>query len=69
VAEQLEGVFDADAVAATAAALADLFDEALDAIDEWRLLSKKAEEWLERELSGTVHTKDAVLRLARRALS
>ena len=48
---------------ATAAALVYLRLHAADSIDEWRLLAQKAEEFIDRTLAGTTHTRAEVEKL------
>ena len=63
VAGTLTGVNRVTAVVATAAALVYLRLHAADSIDEWRLLAQKAEEFIDRTLAGTTHTRAEVEKL------
>jgi len=60
VARSLQGVDEAEAVVATAAALVWLRTRAAASIDEWRLLAEKAEAWLDGALDGTPYSREEI---------
>ncbi len=68
LAQKLQELPEGEAVVATAAALAYLQLNALDTIQEWRMLAKKAEAWLDARLAGTGHERLEVIGLARTAV-